>query len=62
MHALNTVGFINESCVFDPSKWTFEWLLDAQGRKVPYASYHGHKWKINNLHIHSKNLAGFRSK
>ena len=54
-------GFINESCVFNPSYFQFEWGLDPLGRKVPYAVFNGHKFRINNLHIHSKRLQAFRS-
>ena len=54
-------GFINESCIFNPSYFQFEWDLDPLGRKIPYAVFHGHRWRINNLHIHSKNLQQFRS-
>jgi hypothetical protein len=55
-------GFINESCVFNPSLLTYEWQCDAEGRNVPYAIYAGRKRRINNLHIHSKRLYEFSSK
>jgi len=55
-------GFINESCVFNVSKLDFEWMLDDQGRKVPYAIFHGEKIRINNLHVHCKDLEKFLSK
>lgn len=54
-------GFINESCVFNPSLLTYEWIIDGKGRKIPYAICKGEKYRINNLHIHSKNLEAFRS-
>ncbi|MEI6242401.1 MAG: hypothetical protein WCP39_03235 [Chlamydiota bacterium] len=55
-------GFINETCIFRPSFLKIEWIQDERGRKVPYASYHdGKKFRINNLHIHSKNLSKFLS-
>lgn len=54
-------GFINESCVFNPSLLTYEWIEDREGRKVPFAIYKGNKFRINNLHIHSKNLWKFQS-
>lgn len=57
-----TIGFINESCLFNPSYLHFTWMRDAQGRKVPYAEYAGHTYRINNLHIHSKNLKAFYSR
>lgn len=55
------VGFINESCIFNPSAMTYEWISDEQNRKVPYAIYADRKIRINNLHIHSKNLKPFSS-
>ncbi|MFQ5677492.1 MAG: hypothetical protein ACE5G1_16505, partial [bacterium] len=52
-------GFINESCVFNPSLLTFEWIYDEQGRRVPYATFENKRYRINNLHIHSKKLEWF---
>lgn len=54
-------GFVNESCLFNPSHFTYEWIPDEKGRKVPYLLFQNEKVKINNLHIHSKNLGAFRS-
>lgn len=54
-------GFINESCIFDPSQFTFSWRLDSKKRKVPYLNYKNMSWRIINLHIHSKNLIDFTS-
>ena len=54
-------GFINETCLFNPAHLTFEWEKDAQGRRVPFATCNGAKYRINNLHIHSKALEQFRS-
>jgi hypothetical protein len=62
-HHPNTLpGFINESCVFNPSLLNYIWELDAFGRRVPYAVYKNKKYRINNLHIHSKQLHLFKSK
>jgi hypothetical protein len=55
-------GFINPHCVFDPSKFTFVWILDEKERKVPYIEYYKTQYRINILHIHSKNLHNFKSK
>lgn len=55
-------GFINESCVFNPSLFIYEWIYDNEGRKIPYILYSGEKYRINNLHIHCKNLRLFSSK
>jgi len=60
-HGPSTPGFINERCIFNPSHFTFEWRIDEQGRKVPFAIYRGQVSKINNLHIHSKDLKKFYS-
>jgi len=54
-------GFINETCVFNPSYLQYEWIEDSQGRKVPYINFDDKQFRINNLHIHSKKLAEFRS-
>jgi len=61
IHANNEPGFVNESCVFNPSRFTYEWIADDQGRKVPYLNFYGEKIRINNLHIHCKNLKKFES-
>jgi hypothetical protein len=53
--------FINESCIFNPSYFTFLWELDTKGRIVPYAVCNNIRSRIFNLHIHSKNLAQFTS-
>ena len=54
-------GFVNESCVFNPSFLTFFWKTDDQNRKVPFAQYGDTICRINNLHIHSKHLDAFLS-
>lgn len=55
------VGFINESCIFNPSHFTYEWHRDAKNRNIPYINFEGKKYRINNLHIHSKQLHLFSS-
>lgn len=57
----STIGFINESALFNASDFQFEWIRDDRGRAIPYALYKDQKYKINNLHIHSKNLKAFLS-
>ena len=47
----NTIGFVNETTIFDVSKFEFKWILDS-----PVIIENGKKIKISNLHIHSKNL------
>ncbi len=61
IHANNQPGFINESCLFNPSFLEYCWIKDNLGRLVPYASFQGHCYKIINLHIHSKRLYEFAS-
>ncbi len=60
-HAKSQAGFVNETCLFNASKLTYSWHKDAQGRKVPYASCGDRIYRVNNLHIHSKNLKAFAS-
>jgi hypothetical protein len=55
----DTTGFINESSLFDVSKFVFEFDFDNENRKIPFLIYKNQKYKINNLHIHSKNLKKF---
>lgn len=54
-------GFINESCVFNPSKMQFIWKMDEKGRRIPFAKYGEVEYRVNNLHIHSKQLDKFQS-
>jgi hypothetical protein len=48
----NTVGFVNESCVFDPSNFEYKFI-----DQCPYLISNGIKYKIVNLHMHCKNIA-----
>lgn len=61
IHANNQPGFINESCLFNPSILKYEWIADDQGRLVPHAFFQGTPYRIINLHIHSKRLHLFKS-
>lgn len=61
-----TVGFLNESAAYQASDYRFRLMPDAQGRRVPHlrARNQGDDapfWPIINLHVHSKDLASFRS-
>ncbi len=60
-HGSLKIGFINETCLFNPSKLQYQWRVDAMGRKVPYAILNGQSYRINNLHVHSKQLEKFKS-
>lgn len=57
----DTIGFINESCLFSPANFSYEWKLDDCGRKIPFIKIDNKIYRINNLHIHSKNLKNFTS-
>jgi len=61
-HKNSDPGFINEECVFNPQNFCFYWKEDNQGRKIPIIAYKEKECKINNLHIHSKNLNKFKSR
>ena len=51
----DTRGFINESCIFNVMNFNFVFEND-NGIMSPFAIIDNNKIKINNLHIHSKNL------
>ena len=57
----DTRGFVNESAVYDPRQYSFEVGADEKGRRCYYLRSASGLWRINNLHIHSKNLAAFAS-
>lgn len=50
----DSVGFINETTIFDVSKFKYIWISNE-----PYMVYNDMVIKINNLHIHSKKLKKF---
>lgn len=50
----NTVGFINETTIFNVSLYKIEWV-----NREPYIIYNNKQTKINNLHMHCKNLKIF---
>jgi hypothetical protein len=54
-------GFINKEAFFLVSYMDIVWESDAFGRQIPFAIYDEKKYRINNLHIHSKNLNLFSS-
>lgn len=52
----NTIGFINETCIVNYSKFKFIWEKDENNNLIPYILINLKKIRIINLHIHSKNL------
>ncbi len=49
-------GLKSRWSMIDYTNYKFEWKYDEKNRKIPYI-WDGSKWlRINNLHIHSKNL------
>lgn len=54
-------GHIEQHALFDPRLITFDWELDEEGRKIPFAQFGETRVRINNLHIRCKDLKKFRS-
>lgn len=53
-HEDSKPGKIDVYCVFNPSYLNFDWQLNAQGQRIPFITYKGHRVRINNLHITNK--------
>ncbi|HCY36983.1 MAG: hypothetical protein DKM50_03870 [Candidatus Margulisiibacteriota bacterium] len=56
----NTKGFINESCVFNPALLEYYWG-EEDGKQVPFAKHSDRYYRLNNLHVHSKELQKYIS-
>lgn len=54
----DTRGFINETCVIKYNNYKFEWI-QIDNLFIPHLVIENIKYKICNLHIHSKNLQYF---
>ena len=52
--------YIGQLLINNPD-YTVVWKKDEVGRKIPYFKYDNNEVKINNLHIHSKNLSKYMS-
>jgi len=53
---LLVTGQKNKWSAIDCTNLNFEWKTDSKNRRIPYV-WNGESWtRINNLHIHSKNL------
>tara|TARA_B110000967_G_scaffold204830_1_gene248113 strand:- start:5664 stop:6500 length:837 start_codon:yes stop_codon:yes gene_type:complete len=55
----NKIGFVNETCIFNYSKYSFKWINNENNIKIPYITISNQDIPIINLHIHSKNLKAF---
>jgi hypothetical protein len=53
-----TVGYKSKWSLIDYTKYTYKWEADEKDRKIPYIlNPTTNEWiRINNLHIHSKDL------
>jgi hypothetical protein len=50
-------GLRGKWSLLDYTKYSYKWEMDAQGRNIPYILGPSTTWlRINNLHIHSKDL------
>jgi hypothetical protein len=56
----NTIGFINETCLIDYSKYKFVWI-NENNLNIPHIVINNINVPIVNLHIHSKVLSNFLS-
>jgi hypothetical protein len=56
------IGSKSEWSLIDYTKYKYKWLPDNKERKIPYMLYDSKIIKINNLHLHSKNLKPYMSK
>jgi hypothetical protein len=54
----DTRGFVNETCVIKYNKYNFEWIK-INNLFIPHIIINSNKYKICNLHIHSKNIDHF---
>jgi hypothetical protein len=51
-----TTGQKNRWSAVDYTNLKFDWKIDDKNRRIPYI-WNGESWtRVNNLHIHSKNL------
>ena len=60
-HADAGPGFVSPIAMYNVSYFSFSWEKDSAGRLIPYSTYRGEKKRINNLHVHCKDLKSFYS-
>jgi hypothetical protein len=54
----DTRGFVNETCIIKYNKYNFYWILN-NNLFIPHLMINDTLFRINNLHIHSKELNKF---
>jgi hypothetical protein len=54
----DTIGFVNETCIFQFDKYQFKWIKKNE-YYIPHIQINNRMIQINNLHIHSKYLHKF---
>ena len=54
----DTIGFVNETCIFQFDKYQFKWIKKDE-YYIPHIQINNRMIQINNLHIHSKFLHKF---
>jgi hypothetical protein len=54
----DTIGFVNETCIFQFDKYQFKWIKKDE-YYIPHIQINNRMIQINNLHIHSKYLHKF---
>ena len=59
-HVMHTNGVLTKGskniyCFIDYTNYNFVWKI-IDNKKIPFINYEGKMIKINNLHIHAKNL------
>jgi len=59
VNGYNTIGFVNETCIFNYSKYKFIWRKNKDNCNIPYIIIDNKEYPIINLHIHCKNLKNF---
>lgn len=54
-------GFVNETAVYSPESFNITWKRDDQNRLIPIIEIDDEKYRLFNLHVHSKNIISFLS-
>lgn len=54
-------GIVHHRSLFDPRLFLFSWERDQKNRKVPYLTFEEKRYRIVNLHFHSKQPEKFTS-